>query len=348
MPAQQLKTRTALKVLGEAVKSQFVRRIKHVILHVTNVCNMRCQHCFVDFETKPRDLTLDEYRAVATVLNDFVWLDIGGGEPSLRRDLPDVISLFRTQEVSIPTNGWFADRVVQMAAAVAERMPGRVIITVSLEGFKATHDEMRQEGSFERALETIRRLRENPDIRVKVNTCVCERNADEVLEFMRWVRDHLGVDYQGLLLLRGDPINPLYRLPAADRLEEIGRGMRRIQEAYGFGRRGLFSRVLLNYQAIKWDAQMRTLREKTQVIPCLGGQVHLVVYANGDVAPCEILPPVGNIRRQPLGEILAGRELREAVAGITRKACHCTHDCNMQENILFNARQAPALLATPR
>lgn len=344
MPAQQLKTKTALSVLKEAVRSRFSPRIKHVILHVTNVCNMRCQHCFVDFEDKPRDLTLDEFSALSRDLNDFIWLDIGGGEPSLRKDLPDVIALFRAQEVSIPTNGWFPDRVVQMASTLGGHMPGRVIITVSMDGFEKTHDEIRQAGSFKRALETIRRLRELPAIRVKLNTVVCERNADEILDFMAYVRNDLGVDYQGLLLLRGDPINPLYRLPSRERLLAIGAGMRPIQESYQFGRKGLVSRMLLNYQALKWDTQMRTLEEKTQVIPCLGGQVHLVVYANGDVAPCEILPPVGNLRRQSIKEILASRAMAEAVAGIKRKDCHCTHDCNMQENILFNPWQVPALL----
>ena len=348
MPAQQLKPKTALSVLREAVRSQFSPRIKHVILHVTNVCNMRCQHCFVDFEDKPRDLTFDEFRQLSRDLNDFIWLDIGGGEPSLRKDLPDVISLFRTQEVSIPTNGWFPDKVVQMASAVGGRMPGLVIITVSLDGFEATHDEMRQAGSFKRALETIRRLRELPTIRVKLNTVVCERNAGEISEFMKYVRDSLGVDYQGLLLLRGDPINPLYRLPSREKLTAIGEGMRPIQESYQFGRRGLVATMLLNYQALKWDAQLRTLEEKTQVIPCLGGQVHLVIYANGDVAPCELLPAVGNIRRQPIKSILASRGMAETVAGIRRKDCHCTHDCNMQENILFNLRTVPTLLKPRR
>lgn len=347
MPAQQLKPKTALSVLKEAVCFQLSPRIKHVILHVTNVCNMRCQHCFVDFEDKPRDLTLDEFQELSRDLNDFIWLDVGGGEPSLRKDLPDVISLFRTQEVSIPTNGWFPDKVVQMASAVGERMPGRVIITVSLDGFEVTHDEIRQAGSFKRALETIRRLCELRTIRLKLNTVVCERNAAEILDFMKYVRENLGVDYQGLLLLRGDPINPLYRLPSMERLRAIGAGMRTIQESYQFGRRGLVATMLLNYQALKWDTQMRTLEAKTQVIPCLGGQVHLVIYANGDVAPCEILPAVGNIRRQPIKDILASPALAEAVAGIRRKDCHCTHDCNMQENILFNPRTVPKLL-TPR
>src|SRR5438876_9275128 len=130
MATQQLRAGTAFAVAREAVRYQFAPRITHVILHVTNICNMRCQHCFVDFEEKPKDLTLDEFRTLARDVNDLIWLDIGGGEPSLRKDLPDVVALFRAQELSIPTNGWFPERVVDMATRVGAQRPGRTIITV--------------------------------------------------------------------------------------------------------------------------------------------------------------------------------------------------------------------------
>ena len=29
---------------------------KHLILHITNHCNFRCAHCFVDFSGKNKDL----------------------------------------------------------------------------------------------------------------------------------------------------------------------------------------------------------------------------------------------------------------------------------------------------
>ncbi len=343
MAIQQVSPRTVLKVLGDVVRYRVAPSFRHLILHVTNVCNMRCQHCFVDFEEKPDDLSLDEIAAVAAEINDLIWLDIGGGEPCLRKDLVEIVGLFRAREISIPTNGWFADRITTAAAAIHEKSPGRLIVTVSLDGFEATHDEMRQKGSFVRAHETIRRLREIPGLRVKVNTVLCERNHREVLDFMTYVRD-LGVDYQSLLLLRGDPINPLYRLPSMEFLRGLWPRVQPILDGYGFGRDGLFRSVLRNYQAVKWETQLRTLERGTQVVPCLGGQIHVVVYANGEVAPCEILPAVGSIRKAPLGEILAGAEWKEAVAGIRRKACHCTHDCNQQENILFDPRTYPKLL----
>ncbi|OHC76403.1 MAG: hypothetical protein A3G18_03655 [Rhodospirillales bacterium RIFCSPLOWO2_12_FULL_58_28] len=344
MAIQKTQPGAHFKLLGEALRSRIAPRIKHAILHVTNSCNMRCQHCFVNFQKKPNDLTLDEIRGVSEAVNDLIWLDIGGGEPSLRKDLADVIGLFRFEEISIPTNGWFADRIVSVAEAVSGRNPGRLVVTVSLDGFKETHDEMRQKGSFERAIETIRQLGRLADARVKINTVVCERTVDDLPDFMKFVRDELNVDYQGLLLLRGNPINPLYRLPSVERLRQLGREVRPIQDSYNFGRKGLGGVVTRNYQSFKWNIQLETIEKKTQIIPCLGGQAHVVVYDNGAVAPCEILPAVGNVREQPITDILAGVAWAEAVASIKRKECSCTHDCNLLDSILFNPLTYPGLL----
>jgi MoaA/NifB/PqqE/SkfB family radical SAM enzyme len=343
MSQQRLPLSVPLKLLGQAAMSQFAPRLKHMVLHVTNICNMRCQHCFVDFSTRPNDLKLGEFEKLSQQINDLVWLDIGGGEPSLRKDLPEIVSLFRADELSIPTNGWYVDRVMKIISKIAEQRSGQMVVTISLDGFRDTHDEIRQKGSFDRALETIKQIASLGTTRIKINTCVCERNADEIPSFMRFVRETLPVDFQGLLLLRGDPINPLYRLPPTERLRTIGDEVRSIQQSYSYGRSGLFSMVQQNFQKLKWELQLETIDRETQVIPCLGGQSHVVVYANGDVAPCEILPPIGSIRKASLGEIVGGEDWKRAVRAIKAKECNCTHDCNMLENILFNPRTYPRL-----
>ncbi len=315
-----------------------------MVLHVTNICNMRCQHCFVEFETKPKDLKLPEFEELSKHVNDLVWLDIGGGEPSLRKDLPQIISLFRMTELSIPTNGWFVDRVMKTMDAVAKLVPGKLIVTVSLDGFRDTHDEIRQAGSFDRAIESIKQLASLGTVRLKVNTCVCERNYAEIPAFMEYVQTNLPVDYQGLLLLRGSPINPIYRLPGTDQLRDLGKRVRPIQQRYSYGRTGVLGRIQRNFQELKWNLQIDTLEQEAQLVPCLGGQSHVVVYANGDVAPCEILPSVGNIRRTPFTDIVRSDAWKQSVTSIKRGDCNCTHDCNMMENILFNPATYPKLL----
>ena len=65
----------------------FKKDFKHLILHVTNHCNFRCAHCFVDFTNPPKDLKIDHYKKISKDVNDLFWLAIAGGEPFLKKNL---------------------------------------------------------------------------------------------------------------------------------------------------------------------------------------------------------------------------------------------------------------------
>ena len=45
----------------DAGQFYFGKKFKHLILHVTNHCNFRCSHCFVDFTNPQKDLKFDQY-----------------------------------------------------------------------------------------------------------------------------------------------------------------------------------------------------------------------------------------------------------------------------------------------
>ncbi|HLD82323.1 MAG TPA: hypothetical protein VI976_00025, partial [Candidatus Omnitrophota bacterium] len=65
------------------LESQFLRQgPKHLILHVTNRCNLRCKNCFIDFErADKREISPEKIEELAVYLKRLIWLDIGGGEP---------------------------------------------------------------------------------------------------------------------------------------------------------------------------------------------------------------------------------------------------------------------------
>ncbi len=337
---------TGIKILQEATLAHIRPRFNHLILHVTNLCNFRCNHCFVEFEKKPKDLTLDEIRPLAAEFQNLIWLDIGGGEPFIRADLHEIIGLFRAEEVSIPTNGWFKDKMLDQIEKIGRiRDLKKVILTMSIDGTEETHDVIRaKKGSFAKLKESFFEARKQfPDLRIKINTVLNERNVDELIDLMELVYSDFRPDYHGILFLRGSPINKEYRLPEVAKIEKLEDQIFAIQQKYHYGRKGLMGRITKNYQSIKREIANKIIEEKTQTIPCFGGRVHLVVYADGRVAPCELLPHVGSIRATPIREIVEGLGWKQAVERIQRKQCHCTHDCNMMENILFNFTLYPRL-----
>lgn len=343
--------REALKLLQEAVLFRFRQRFIHLILHVTTRCNFRCNHCFVDFTRPPDELNLDQIARIAETFPDLLWLDIGGGEPFLRDDLDQILALFKAQEYSIPTNGWMTDRILESLERISRSIDlCKLILTISLDGLGATHDAVRNKpGSFERVQQTYRAVTQRfPDLRVKFNTVVSNHNMHEVLPLLRMVKDELNPSFHSILFLRGTPQNPEYHLPDTSEIRRLEDEIVTVQNEYHYGRTGILARVQRNYQALKRELDNAIVERKEQVIPCLAGRAHAVIYPDGGMAPCELLPEVGNVTKTPPAEILASEAWAKAAARIKAGRCHCTHDCNMLDNILFNFGLYPELFIKPR
>lgn len=93
----------------------FGRRFYYLRLSITDVCNFRCNYCLPDGYQcdQPRDfLTLPE---IARLAKGFAQLGtekirITGGEPSLRKDLPEIIATCKQtagiKKVAITSNGY--------------------------------------------------------------------------------------------------------------------------------------------------------------------------------------------------------------------------------------------------
>ena len=336
-----------LKVAQEAILFRFRAKITHLLLYVTNRCNLKCHHCFVDQGEQDQELTLAEIDQIAEELDDLIWLDIGGGEPFLRDDLHEILGKFRACEYSIPTNGWATERILHSLEKIADTIDlNRLILTMSLDGFPKTHDAIRRKpGSFARVQETYALLRQHfPHLRIKFNTVLHNHNVKEIIPFMRMVQEEIKPAFHSILFLRGVPRDLGYVLPSLQEIYDLEEQLLSIQNRYHYGRRGLLSKVQKNYQAIKRDICNSTIEQKKQIIPCLAGQAHVVIYVNGCVAPCELLPAIGSIREKPLKNILTSQEWKKAINDIKSKKCYCTHDCNMIENVLYNFSLYPQFI----
>jgi hypothetical protein len=74
---------------------------------VTSICNARCAHCFYPINAGKNELTLEEIERFVSTLPPIRLLLISGGEPFLRRDLPDLIRVYFERcdvlDVGVPT-----------------------------------------------------------------------------------------------------------------------------------------------------------------------------------------------------------------------------------------------------
>jgi len=99
------------------LKDSFDRRFSYLRLSVTEVCNFRCDYCLPDGtdcgpDARAKDLTLDEIRRLVNVFAKLGTrkVRITGGEPSLRKDLPEIIRICKAtpgiETVALTTNGY--------------------------------------------------------------------------------------------------------------------------------------------------------------------------------------------------------------------------------------------------
>lgn len=181
-----MKARTVLALARKAFEANF-RRLDHpfkLTFCITYWCNYKCQTCNI-WQMKPRDeLRLDEIREFLRRSRDFLWVDLTGGEVTLRKDFVEVAhavidSCPNLLLLHFPTNGYLSDKIVENTRGILERRPEKLIITVSTDGDEAMNDEIRGiEGGWKRQLETFRRLRELPGVEVVLGMTLSARNVD--------------------------------------------------------------------------------------------------------------------------------------------------------------------------
>jgi GTP 3',8-cyclase len=121
-----------------AINDRFDRPLRSLRISVTDRCNLRCQYCMpeADYAWLPRESILD-FEEIAALADIFASLGVDrvrltGGEPLLRRDLPNLIELLASRsairDLALTTNG-----VLLAKQAGALRAAGLHRLTISLD-----------------------------------------------------------------------------------------------------------------------------------------------------------------------------------------------------------------------
>jgi cyclic pyranopterin phosphate synthase len=165
-------------------------------ISVTDRCNFRCTYCMpaegLAWLPKSEILSFEE---LTRVLSVFVGLGVRsikvtGGEPTVRADLPTLISMFREVEpgldISMTTNGVLLDRLAEpLAHAGLDR------VTVSCDSLmRHRFAEMTRRDALERVRSGVRAAARAGLEPIKINCVVIGgQNDGEVVEFARWSRE---------------------------------------------------------------------------------------------------------------------------------------------------------------
>lgn len=172
--------------------------LNYIFWECTWRCNLCCRHCGSDCTTDGRvkDMPFEDFLNAILPIREKVKGDIliaiTGGEPLLRKDLPDCGRALRQHgfKWGIVSNGYAYDAAMHAKLMAA----GMSSITISLDGLEETHNRFRgNPHSFERAIRALKLIVSAGDqLNYDVVTCVHKDNLDE-LPAMRDMLISLGV-----------------------------------------------------------------------------------------------------------------------------------------------------------
>lgn len=311
---------------------------------VTDRCNGRCTTCNI-WRTSPRpDPPLEKVTRFIhdnrATLRHLRFIQLTGGEPFLRDDLPEIAGAFHDAlpycMIWVPTNGLLPGKVAEtterMLLEVDERRLG---VTMSLDGVGQTHDAQRGvEGSFRLALSSLKALSKikgrHPGLSLSAGFTFTAFNHREA-PMVQKLSGRYGADFSvrpanlsehyyrnlgdGARQITVDEVEPILR--------QLASGIREKKGAI----RSLTSLAYLQGMA-EYMAGGRSMA-------CSAAEESVFIDASGDVYPCIVMNQrMGNAYEAPLREILTSAEAEEARRTIGRLECPgCWLECEVFRDI---------------
>lgn len=136
-----LGTQADPRALGEAATVPL-----SVIVQVTKRCDFNCGFCSETLQMA--DPTMDQLDTIRANLAGVQRVFLSGGEPLLRRDLPEIVEMYSEFIIGLPTN---ATRGLVMAP----RLAGKVaFVNIGFDGPRATFSRVR--GDYDKAMTGVR------------------------------------------------------------------------------------------------------------------------------------------------------------------------------------------------
>lgn len=161
-----------------------------VLLEVTRRCNLRCRYCFANGGTAAEEPSLEELKAAVKSIAEKcpgVMLQLSGGEPTLRDDLPELIRYAKgagCDYVQVNTNGIRTAEDEEYAKQLADAG-----LDIAFLQFDGTRDEIYMTLRGKPLLETkLKAIRVCSDLKIGVTlvpTVVRDINTDNLGDIVR-------------------------------------------------------------------------------------------------------------------------------------------------------------------
>ena len=298
-----------------------VRPIRPTVLiyNCTFVCDARCEMCN-NWKRGDRkaEMSLDQ---LDRAMDHPFWhaienLNISGGEPTTRNDLPELVDLFvrrlpRMRKLGINTTGLTPHRAIPMLTRIVRTLAERDILAsvrVSIDGIGEVHDQVRQvKRGFEKASQTIEAMTalaaEVPQFQFGLAATIFATNKDDARGILSWAKERdLDIVFNMLrftdAMLGNRDLEDAIKLRGEE--EEFMRQffLERVEEESVLSGQAF---MYLHYADMIANGYKRTM-------PCPFQSQGLLLNPNGELFYCENSKEIGNLATQPAAEVYFSAE----------------------------------------
>jgi MoaA/NifB/PqqE/SkfB family radical SAM enzyme len=311
------------KKLG-VVSSYIRRRPLWCAWQVTYRCNFRC--CFCDYWTDKYpskvELTPAQFAAGAKKLGEIgnMMISIAGGEPLLRKDLPEIIeALAKYHLPMVTTNGWLATE--QTARALWKNGLFGVSISIDFDNAEKHDDARGVKGAYDRAvkaLEIFTAARTSRRQKVNLMAVLRRDNLDQMEKLILLAKRH-GAYFMVQPYCHLKNGNPTF-VPEAN----VSAPLLALKKKH--------KNFLSNTEFLaRFDRAL-----SGGVGGCLAGRSFFNIDEKGDIAKCveDMEHPIGNILTNSADEIAEGL----ARAHRSNNCNWCWYNCRGEVEVMYSPR----------
>jgi MoaA/NifB/PqqE/SkfB family radical SAM enzyme len=286
-----------------------------VLIHnCTFVCDARCEMCDNwQHGDRKSDLTLEQ---LDRVMHHEFWgatenLNISGGEPTTRNDLPELVEMYarrlpRLRKVGVNTTGLTPHRAIPQLTRIVKFCAERQLLfsaRVSLDGIGDIHNQVRHvKHGFEKACETITAMqalaREYPNFQFGIAATIFATNLEDAQNILAWARAHdLDIVFN-MLRFTDNMLNNKHleeKIGFRKREEEFMREffLERVQEESVLSGQSF---MYLHYADMIANGYIRTM-------PCPFQSQGLLLNPDGSLYYCENSDKIGNVLDEDAGTL---------------------------------------------
>lgn len=276
--------------------------------HITDRCNLRCIHCYLDKKYQSIELPLEQLKEIFEQYISFLkkfnirgHINFTGGEPFIRGDFPDFLKYISAYKqycsYGILTNG----TIMTKEDVTLIKETGCRFVQISIEGSREIHDEIRGDGSYAKAIRMLKLL-SRKRIFTYISFTAHRGNTDEFGSVVKAAKKtSADILWTDRLIPIGDGKNISAFLMNPEEVKNF------FERSYQLRRKLRWNIFTRSAVSMHRALQFITLHEhgiQSKPYRCNAGRGLITVLSDGSLVPCRRMPIIiGNLLKQNLEDL---------------------------------------------